>query len=304
MGDATRVRLLRVLEREELSVGEVARIMQLPQSTVSRHLKRLLDSGWARRRNEGTAGLYRMEARSLPEGAGALWALAKAQLEPATTASDDARIASVLAERRTDSRTFFGRVGGDWAQLRRELFGSAFSCEAMLSLLDPDLAIADLGCGTGDASELLAPLVQRVIAVDREPAMLDAARRRLEGHRNVTFRQGDLLSLPLGPGEVDAAILMLVLHHIERPERAIAECARILSDRGRVLVVDMVRHDRADYARTMGHRHLGFTEADARGWAKASGLSLRRWRILRADPEAKGPALFAAQLERRRGEPL
>jgi len=302
VGDATRLRLLRLLELEELGVGEMARIMQLPQSTISRHLRMLIDAGWVARRNEGTAGLHRLDGAGLDETAQALWRLARTQVDATQAAQDDARRASVLAERRTDSRTFFGRLGGEWDRLRRELFGSSFAAEALLALMEPDLTVADLGCGTGDAAEHLAPLVRRVIAVDRESTMLEAARRRLASHRNVSFRQGDLLELPIRTGEADVAVVMLVLHHLEHPDRAVAECARILSARGRLLIVDMVRHDRRDFGRTMGHQHLGFNEADARAWARSAGLALRRWRVLRADPQAKGPAIFAALFDRGRTE--
>ncbi|MBM4112608.1 MAG: metalloregulator ArsR/SmtB family transcription factor [Phycisphaerae bacterium] len=298
VGDTLRRRLLRILEQDELGVGEMAKVLQLPQSTVSRHLKALLDARWIARRNRGTAGLYRLDPESLPAGAAALWSLAREQIDAMQLAADEARLASVLAERRVDSRTFFGRVGGEWDSLRRELFGTAFSAEALLSIVDPQWTVADLGCGTGDAAEHLAPLVRRVIAVDREPTMLDAAKRRLAGHRNIVFRQGALDSLPLKAGEADLAVVMLVMHHLEHPEQAVGECARVLAMQGRLLVVDMVKHDRAAFARTMGHRHLGFTEAETRAWARGTKLQLRRWRMLRADPHGKGPPLFAALFER------
>lgn len=156
VGDPVRLRVVRLLEREELGVGELARILQLPQSTVSRHLKVLLDAGWVHRRHQGTAGLHRVDLASIDETAKALWSIAKRQVDAAHAASDDARLAGALADRRTDSRTFFGRVGGEWNALRRELFGNSFAHEAMLSLLDPAWTVADLGCGTGDVAELLA----------------------------------------------------------------------------------------------------------------------------------------------------
>jgi len=300
VGDPIRLRVIRLLEREELGVGEVARVLQLPQSTVSRHLKALLDARWAQRRHQGTAGLYRIETSALEETASALWMIARKQVAPSQVASDDARLAGVLADRRTDSREFFGRVGGEWNALRRDLFGDAFAAEGLLSLMDPAWTVADLGCGTGDVAEQIAPLVKRVIAIDREPLMLEAARRRLADHRNVVFRRGELAELPIRAGEIDAAVIMLVLHHLPEPEAALRGCARVLAPGGRVLVVDMVRHDREIYARTMGHRHLGFDERDARAWVKGSGLTLRRWRPLRPDPIAKGPGLFAALLTKSR----
>jgi len=298
VGDPVRLRVIRLLEREELGVGELARILQLPQSTVSRHLKALLDASWVERRNQGTAGLYRVEPARLDETAASLWAIARKQVDAAQATSDEARLAALLADRRTDSRAFFGRVGGEWNALRRELFGTAFASEAMLSLLDPAWTVADLGCGTGDVAEQLAPLVKRVIAVDREPLMIDAGRKRLAAHRNVLFRLGELIKLPIRAGEIDAAVMMLVLHHLPKPEEALREAARALTPGGRVLVVDMVRHDRELYARTMGHQHLGFEESDGRAWARHASLSLARWRTLHPAADAKGPGLFAALFTR------
>ncbi|MHC4989786.1 MAG: ArsR/SmtB family transcription factor [Planctomycetota bacterium] len=300
LSDVARLRILRLLDREELSVGELARALQLPQSTVSRHLKVLHDGQWVRKRVEGTASYYRVLPEWLPDAARQLWQLTKTQLETSPTLDDDDhRLTEVLAERRTDSRSFFGRVGGEWDHLRQELFGSGFTAEALLSLIEPRWVVADLGCGTGNASEWLSPLVHRVIAVDREPSMLDAARMRLEALNNVEFRQGDLHALPIDDAHVDAAVVMLVLHHVEQPLPVVAEMARILRSPGRLLIVDMVRHDREIYRQTMGHHHLGFDENDVGGWCSATGLQLTRFLRLHPDTSVKGPGLFAATLEKR-----
>ncbi len=295
LGDLARLRTLRLLEREELGVGELARALQMPQSSVSRHLKPLFGQGWVTKRTEGTQSLYRMSPAVLPQDMRELWRLSHDHLGASPTYDeDDARLAEVLASRRVDSRTFFGRIGGDWDELRRELFGELFASDALLGLLSPDAVAADLGCGTGEAAERLAPVVKRVIAVDREPAMLGAAKRRLARFSNVDFREGDLFQLPLRPGEADLAVLMLVLHHVEEPATALASIARIMRPGGRLLVVDMVRHDRASYQQTMGHRHLGFTDADLRATARGTGFALARYVRLRPDTGGKGPGLFSA----------
>lgn len=299
LGDLARLRILRLLGREELGVGELARALQLPQSTVSRHLKPLYDQGWVAKRSEGTQSLYRLAPAHLPEDMAALWKMTLEHLGASPTfEEDDARLAEVLANRRVDSRTFFGRIGGEWDTLRRQLFGDGFGADALLALLAPDAVVADIGCGTGDAAERLAPYVARVIAVDRESTMLAAARRRLERFRNVDFRQGDIFNLPLCDGEADMAVLMLVLHHLEDPGRALAMVTRAVAPGGRVLVVDMVRHDRTSYQHTMGHRHLGFSEAELREMGRKAGLRLARHARLRPDTEGKGPGLFAALFER------
>ena len=295
MGDLVRWRVLALLEREELGVGEVARTLQVPQSTASRHLKSLLDGGWVARRSEGPSGLYRLAGPAMPAEARTLWELARPALDRHPEASQDlARLASVLADRRTDSRAFFGRVGGEWSDVRRDLFGDRVTALALLDLLDPAWKVADLGCGTGEASQLLAPCVSRVIAIDREKAMLDAARRRLAGRSNIEFRQGALESLPLTDGEVDAAVMMLVMHHVPDPAASLAEAARGVRSGGFVLVVDLVPHDRRAYAASMGHLHMGFGEAALRQAARAAGVELLRHRELPPEPKTAGPGLFAA----------
>jgi ArsR family transcriptional regulator len=299
LGDIVRLRILRLLDQHELSVGELARALQAPQSTVSRHLKLLHEGGWVIKRSHRTASLYCMVEDALSDENRALWQTARAQLGDAPVfEEDDARIAEVLAERRADSESFFGRLGGEWDSHRRSLFGEQFTTEALLALVDPSWTIADLGCGTGDASEWLAPYVQRVIAVDREPAMLDAARKRLAGQANVEFRRGDLTALPIDDSELDAALVFLVLHHLREPAAAIRDIARTLRSGGVLLVVDMVPHDRESYRHTMGHKHLGFDAAEVSQWADAAQLRHVRYRRLHPSMSAAGPGLFVATMQR------
>jgi ArsR family transcriptional regulator len=299
LNDLARLRILRLLGRHELSVGELGRALQLPQSTVSRHLKLLLDGGWIVKRSAGTASLYCLVEDGLDADARALWTLVRDQLgTSATDEDDDARLAEVLAERRQDSKAFFGQLGSEWDHLRHDLFGRDFTAEALLALVDPRWTIADLGCGTGNAAALLAAHVQTVHVVDREPTMIAAARRRLTEHDNVEYHEAELGALPLDDDSVDAAIAFLVLHHLPDPSAAVVEAARVLAPGGALLVVDMVAHDREAYGHTMGHQHLGFDEDDVRAWARAGGFGSVRYLRLRPDTQAKGPGLFAAVLRR------
>ena len=299
LSDLARLRLLRLLDREELSVGELAKVLQLPQSTVSRHLKLLHEVGWIVKRTEGTASLYRMDEFTLGPAARRLWGLVRGEVgSSATFAEEDHRLTEVLAERRTDAKAFFGRIGGDWDDLRGELFGKRFTGESLLSFLDPDWVVADLGCGTGAAAENLAPVVKRIMAVDREPTMLEAARARLSRFDNVEFRQGDLADLPIEDEVVDATIVLLVMVYLPEPIKAVAEMARILRPGGVAMIVDVVPHDRESYRHTMGHHHLGFDEAQVSGWAEAAGLADVHYRRLRPDTSAKGPGLFVATLKK------
>jgi len=300
LSDVVRLRILRLLEREELAVGEVAKVVQLPQSTVSRHLKVLSDGGWVSKRSEGTATLYRLTLDDLPGSSRGLWLAVRdlvrspeAKRAGMDSEEDVRRLASVLAERREDSLGYFGRLAGQWDEVRSELFGSRFTSLGLLNLLPREWIIADLGCGTGNASELLAPLVKKIIAVDQSAPMLAAARRRLEGVKNVEFVEGELTRLPLKSASVDVAVCMLVLHHLEKPAEAVAEMRRIVRPGGMALIVDMLEHDRAIFRHSMGHRWLGFSEEAMTGFLRAAGFEKIRYQPLATDAAAKGPGLFA-----------
>lgn len=295
LSEPVRLRVLRVLESHELSVGEVSKVVQLPQSTVSRHLKLLADAGWLDRRSEGPATLYRLVLDDLPPAARSIWVPVREQISDGSeTAEDLRRVAAVLAERRTDSQSFFGRVAGEWDAMRNELFGASFSASALLGLIPSNWVIADLGCGTGNAAELLAPVVKQVIAVDQSDAMLVAARQRLAPFKNVEFVRGDLEKIPLANASVDVAAMMLVLHHITEPDAAIAEARRIIRPGGALVLLDMVAHDRADYRQTMGHKHLGFARPNVERMLSAAGFKEINHRELPRDTSARGPGLFAA----------
>lgn len=295
LGELVRLRLLRLLERDELSVGELARVVQLPQSTVSRHLKVLADGGWLIKRSEGTATLYRLIADEMEPATRELWHTVRGQLgSDAPELEDDLRrLASVLADRKTDSQAFFGRAAGQWDDVRSELFGDRATFQALLTLLPRDWTVADLGSGTGNASELLAPNVRRVVAIDQSVPMLKAARKRLAEFDNIEFKRGDLERIPLEDGSVDAAVCILVLHHVEDVAGACAEIRRILRPGGTALIVDMVEHDRATYRHTMGHRWLGFSRRGMEGYLVRADLVGVRYQELASHPDAKGPGLFA-----------
>ena len=298
LSDMVRLRILRLLEAEALSVGEVAKVVQLPQSTISRHLKVLADAGWVIRRSEGTATFYRLILDDLAREARPLWLAVRDQIHASSEVNeDDRRLRSVLAERRTDSLSFFGRYAGEWDHLRADLFGAQFTSLALLSLLRRDWTVADLGCGTGNASELLAPVVERVVAVDASGPMLDAARARLKDAPNITFVEAAAEHVPIPDRTIDAAVAVLVLHHLADPAMFLAEAARILRATragGVLLIVDMVEHNRADYRHTMGHQHLGFSKDALAHLLAAAGFTDTTYRELPTEPDARGPGLFVA----------
>jgi len=292
--------MLLVLERHELTVNEIRSVLQLPQSTVSRHLKILGDEGWVVSRPEGTSRLYRMTEKLDPP-VRRLWHLVREQvLATSAAAQDSRRVQTVLAHRRTRSQKFFSSAAGRWDRLRSELFGSRADIIGLLALLDDSWRVGDLGCGTGGLSELVAPYAGSIVAVDDSPAMINAARKRLASFDNVSVRPGQLESLPVEDASLDVALLFLVLHYVVEPELAIAEAHRVLKPGGRLIIVDMMPHDRQDLLDEMGHVWRGFSEEQLSSLLRAAGFPGGRYHPLPADESAKGPTLFTAVARRAR----
>lgn len=303
LADATRGRMLLILERHELTVSELCAVLQLPQSTVSRHLKTLSDASWVSSRRDGTSRYYTLALDGrLRQGSGAqerdghirrLWALLREQISASPGADQDARrLKGVLGRRQSQSEAFFASAAGQWDRLRRDLFGSASALHALPALLDPHWTVGDLGCGTGETSAALAPFVGRVIGVDRSGEMLQAARRRLREQPSADVRRGELEALPIEDGELDAAVMLLVLHHVPDPAAAVKEAARAIKAGGRFVLCDMLPHEHEEYKSQMGHVWLGFSEDQLRKIAAAAGFNEIRFVSLPVDPSARGPALF------------
>jgi len=299
LADATRNRLLLLLDRHELTVSELCTITQLPQSSISRHLKALADAGWIAARAEGTSNLYTMTRDELDPSARRLWALVREQVGPTAAATQDQRrLQAALAERRTKSQEFFSSSAGQWDRVRDELFGDWFHLAALAGFADADWIVGDLGCGTGQLTAALAPFVAKVVAVDASAAMLQAAKKRVQKLDNVDLRRGDLESLPIDEARLDAATMMLVLHHVPEPERAVGEAARVLKPGGRLVIVDMQPHDRENYRQQMGHVWLGFSDDHINRILGDKGFGDVRIVALAPDPRAKGPGLFVATARR------
>jgi ubiquinone/menaquinone biosynthesis C-methylase UbiE len=295
LSDPLRCRMLLVLERHELTVSELCTVLQLPQSTVSRHLKTLADAGWVTSRREGTSRYYHPAVDELDSGAQRLWPLIREQVAGTMGADqDERRMKSVIARRRSKSEEFFSTASGQWDHLRAELYGNTFHLHALLALLDPNAVVGDLGCGTGQLSALVAPHVREVIAVDGSAEMLRSARGHLKERKNVDVRLGTLEALPIDHAQLDIAMMGLVLHHVPDPVVVLNEAARVLKPGGRLLIIDMLPHDRAEYQQQMGHVWLGFPERQVRKMLIAAGFECVRFHPLPIDSDAKGPALFAA----------
>jgi SAM-dependent methyltransferase len=205
------------------------------------------------------------------------------------TRSDLARAERVLEERRTTSQAFFSTRASQWDRVRTELYGMGADVAPFAALLAPTLVVGDLGCGTGQTTNALAPYVARVIAVDESTAMLSAARKRLAAHDNVELRAGRLEGLPIGDATLDAAVISLVLHFVVDPLAVLREAAG---------------HEREEYRSTMGHVWLGFDPVQLAGWLDEAGFGPARVVPLPPDPAAKGPTLFTARAARTVDQPV
>lgn len=295
LSDPTRLRLLRLLEGRELGVVDLCDILQLPQSTVSRHLKILNDQQFVRSTRRGTTHLYRMALDELEPATRRLWLLAREQTDAwATVRQDELRLNRRLREKQDSAQAFFAGAATQWDKLRREMYGDAFMRSAMLALVPPHYTVADLGCGTGQLAAELAGYVRRVIGVDNSAAMLKAAQKRVDDLSNVELLRGELTAIPMADGVCDAALLVLVLTYVADPAAVLKEVGRVLKPAGRVIIVDLLPHDRDDFRRQMNQTSAGIASESLNTWLASAGLTTNNTRPLPPEPDAKGPALFLA----------
>jgi ArsR family transcriptional regulator len=239
-----------------------------------------------------------VDAKALDAGTRKLWSAVRDEAEALPAAARDAqRVKGVLADRHTRSQQFFASSAAQWDKVRAELFGTRTELFALVGLLDATQVIGDLGCGTGQLSEVMAPFVKQVIAVDESSAMLKAAKARLAALENVELRAGSIEELPIDAGTLDVAVLSLVLHYVADPVAVLMGIRRTLKSKGgKLLLVDMLPHDRAEYRQTMGHVWLGFDAEQIKEWGREAGFADTRIHALPPSPTSKGPTLFSAVL--------
>ncbi|MGB0620882.1 MAG: ArsR/SmtB family transcription factor [Myxococcota bacterium] len=309
LSDPTRIRILRLLEQEELIVGELMDILGMAQSRVSRHLAILREAGLLTDRRDGTFVAYRL---ALPEDGpwADAWALSRNAFAGDPTAErDDTLLRQALAARKAralSGRSFFDEVGPEWDALRTVFGDELLRARATATLVPPRLRVADIGTGTGILALELAALGLDVVGLDQSEGMLDAARDKAgeldpATPGRVEFRQGDAHALPLEDASVDAAFAHMVLHSLAEPSRAIAEMARVVRPGGQVVLVDFLLHDHKWMEQELGLLWLGFDAAQLRAWIEAAGLEAPLLQEYASEATRDLPASFVASARKPAG---
>ncbi len=273
LSDPTRLRIVALLEKEELSVNELQEITRMGQSRISTHLGLLQDSGLVQSRREGKRTYYKL-AQPGNNGVSQCICLAiTGAKELAEHAGDQINLKRILSRRREQAQVYFNQVAGRFDRV----YGPGRSWQAfghLLLRILPPLVVADLGAGEGLLSELLARRCKKVIAVDNSEKIVafGAAKARKNNLKNLEFRLGDLQNPPIEPDSVDLVILSQALHHAEEPAKALAAAHRMLKSAGQVLVLDLARHQFEQAHELYGDRWLGFAESDLHEWLEQAGF--------------------------------
>jgi len=285
VADPNRLRILLLLQNEELSVAELQEILVMGQSTISTHLSQLRQADLVEDRRTGKSSLYRLKHR--PQDGILANLLSQAQSEIPEAGTDQATARRVVKKRQEAMRSFFdsvaGRLGKDYVP------GKSWKAvaEALLRLMPP-MVIADLGAGEGAFSLLLAQRATKVIAVDTSAKMIEVGREQALRHGliNIDYRLGDMEELPIEDATVDLVFFSQSLHHALHPDRAIHEAWRILKPGGRIVVLDLLKHRFEEARELYADEWLGFTETDLESMLEKSGFRNPQTSIVHKEPES------------------
>jgi len=273
LSDPTRLRMVALLERDELSVNELQEVTRLGQSRISTHLGLLQDAGLLQSRREGKRTFYKPNSQADGAARELIQLAIRGAKELPEYGGDQINLKRILARRREQAQVYFNQVAGRFDRV----YGPGRSWQAfghLLLRILPPLVVADLGAGEGLLSELLARRSKKVIAVDNSEKMVafGAAKVKKNGLKNLEFRLGDLQSPPIEPNSVDLVILSQALHHAEVPALAIAAAYKILRPRGQIMILDLLKHNFEKAHDLYGDRWPGFAESDLHRWLEDAGF--------------------------------
>ncbi len=285
--EPTRLRILALCARADLTVSDLVRILGQSQPRLSRHLKLMTEAGLLARHREGQWTYHRL-GDSGPGGRVARTVIELHADGTTNHAADLARLGAIRAERRDAAAAYFSANARNWDRVRALHIDEA-KVERALVELTADLnlhRLLDIGTGTGRVLQLFSPRVGEAVGIDINRDMLRMARDNLErgGFRNCHVRQGDMDRLPWPDGAFDGAVLHQVLHYAERPEATIAEAARVLQPNGNLLIADFAPHALEELRADHAHRWLGFSDDAIAAWCKAVGLAVKKSQLLRGCP--------------------
>ena len=273
LADPTRLRIMALLEKDELSVNELQEITRMGQSRISTHLGLLQDAALLQSRREGKRTFYKLNENADEVAREFIQLAVRGAKETNERAADQLNLKRVLARRSEQAQVYFNQIAGRFDRV----YGPGRSWQAfghLLLRILPPLVVADLGSGEGLLSELLARRCKKVIAVDNSEKIVAfaAAKAKKNGLKNLEFRLGDLENPPIDPQSVDLAILSQALHHAAVPAAAISSAHKILRVGGQIMILDLLQHG-FDKARELyGDRWLGFTDSDLHRWLEEAGF--------------------------------
>jgi ubiquinone/menaquinone biosynthesis C-methylase UbiE/DNA-binding transcriptional ArsR family regulator len=273
LADPTRLRLVALLERDELSVAELQEITRLGQSRISTHLGLLADCQLVTARRDGKRTFYKLNEQAGAPAREFIELAVRGGRELPEHAGDQINLKRVLARRKEQAQIYFNQIAGRFDRV----YGPGRSWQAfghLLLRILPPLVVADLGSGEGLLSELLARRCHKVIAVDNSEKIVafGRAKAKKNGLKNLEFRLGDLQHPPIAPASVDLVILSQALHHAENPAMAIAAAHKILKPGGQIMILDLLQHHFAEAQKLYGDRWLGFAECDLHRWLEDAGF--------------------------------
>ena len=290
IADPTRVRLLLLLRQEELSVAELQEVLSLPQSNISAQLARLRTAGLVSDRRSGKNRLYRLEepAAKEREAHQHLMAVVEAAGSEIREVKRDATALKIVRRKRADeAQAYFDALAGKFG--RHYIPGRSWKAlgETLLKLMPP-LVIADLGAGEGTLSQLLAQRAKKVIAVDNSEKMVayGAELAKKHGFRNLEFRLGDIEDPPVEPGSVDLVFLSQALHHARNPAIAVKAAHRLLKKGGRLVILDLLKHQFEKARQLYADVWLGFSEVDLFGFLEDAGFTAIETSIVHREPKS------------------
>ena len=288
LADPSRLRILLLVEREELSVAELQEILGMGQSRISTHLAQLKQAGLLEDRRNGKSILYRLKHGVQSNGfSEMLGVLRQAAAEIPEAEQDSEALRLALRRRQDKMRSYFDELAGKFG--RNYVPGRSWQglAETLLTLMPP-MVIADLGAGEGTFSQLLARRSKKVIAIDNSEKMVEYGRElaRKHGVKNLEYRKGDLEEVPIRDATVDLAFFSQALHHAQHPERAVAEAMRILKPGGRIVVLDLLRHSYEEARELYADLWLGFTEVEVTRFMRQDGFKNIETSIVHSEEDA------------------